>query len=313
MGRERRNSEVYGEILPKMKANSSQLNHRAIANLYVRILTEISLNRFQWVGLPEGIDHRFLETQLLYHGRAVFYYDRDFNRFMVGRAAHTGQTNVYDNPTSFRVNRVGMRPVTLSAKACVPIYSNYLRTPEIDVINIYANKLARIDRTIDINLMHQRHPFVISGNEEIRNSLANAFKQVTDGEFAIAVNSALDLNDSIQAFNTSIHPDQVMNNILAKQKIWNECMTMLGVNNANQDKRERLVADEVAANDEQIMATRGIGLNSRNDAAMLINNKWFEGENVIRCVWGPVPAVTSLGEPDDQPEPAIGPVDTGEV
>ena len=49
------------------------------------------------------------------------------------------------------------------------------------------------------------------------------------------------------------------------------------------------------------MANRGVGLNSRSDACALINAKWGLA---VECVWGPVPATVSLGEPGDQVQAA---------
>ena len=48
--------------------------------------------------------------------------------------------------------------------------------------------------------------------------------------------------------------------------------TFLGINNANQDKRERLVASEVDANDEQVEQARFNMLDARLDACKLIND-----------------------------------------
>lgn len=296
MARTKRNSQVYRGTVDPMKQNRSTLAHGVVARMYQRVLTEIMVNRFTWNGLPEGIDHRFLEMRLMYDGNCVFYYDTDFDRYMIGRAAMTGQPNVYDNPTSFTITRIGMPSVTLSAKACVPIFANYMRVPDTDIIDVFSNKLAHIDRTIDINLINQRRPVVFSGTEEQRLSAMNAWKQLKDGEPFFVANSEMNPLAQMQAFNLEIKDTSTLNLILAKQKIWNECMTLLGVNNANQDKKERLVADEVSANNEQVMVNRGIGLNARNDACQMINAKW--GLN-MSCEWGPVPVTTSLGEPGE--------------
>jgi hypothetical protein len=71
-----------------------------------------------------------------------------------------------------------------------------------------------------------------------------------------------------------IDKEVVLNLQIAKSKIWNETMTLLGINNANQEKRERLVADEVSANDSQIMAVRNSSLSARQYAVELINKKY---------------------------------------
>ena len=51
-------------------------------------------------------------------------------------------------------------------------------------------------------------------------------------------------------------------------------MTFLGINNANQDKKERLVVAEVSANDSEIMMARKIALDSRQLACEQINKKY---------------------------------------
>ena len=51
----------------------------------------------------------------------------------------------------------------------------------------------------------------------------------------------------------------------------NEALTFLGINNANTDKKERLITDEVKANDEQLYVARQVMLNARKQACEEIN------------------------------------------
>ena len=58
---------------------------------------------------------------------------------------------------------------------------------------------------------------------------------------------------------------------IQKHQLWNEVMTFLGVNNANQDKKERLVDDEVQANNEQVKICLDVMLKARQSACSEIN------------------------------------------
>ena len=63
-----------------------------------------------------------------------------------------------------------------------------------------------------------------------------------------------------------------------KHQIWNEALTFCGIENSNQDKKERLVADEVGSNYGNIEAQRNVMLNARRQAADKINRMF--GTNI---------------------------------
>lgn len=241
--------------------------------MYFRVISELALNRFAWDNLPEGVTSRFIELTLLTQGLCVFYFDPRYDRFMALRATGSGPVNMYDNPTEFRVYGNGTHvPVTLNPRECVPIWCNMMRVPDMDIVQVFSGKLASIDRTIDINLMQQRRPFIASVPESKRLTIINALKSIADGDMAVLGNDTFDMTTEIKTFDTQINPQLVPNTQLSKQKIWNECLTLLGINNANQDKRERLVADEVQANNEHVEAARYSGLVARQEACDAINS-----------------------------------------
>lgn len=65
---------------------------------------------------------------------------------------------------------------------------------------------------------------------------------------------------------------------IEKNRIWNEAMLFLGINNNNMDKKERQISDEVNSNLEQISMSRQIGLNARRQGAKEINRMF--GTNI---------------------------------
>ena len=257
--------------------------------MYMRVLTEYATNRFKWDGLPEEIDRRFLEYELFRHALVVFFHEdedsnprkdmKHFDRYFALRGSGRGAWNMYDNPTSFTVtgnNMSAYLPRKLDGKHCVPIWANTMRVPDWDLVLLQATKLADIERTIEINLMAMRKPFVFGVNDNTKLSFENMWRKVQEGEPAVFVTEDMNgrVDDQAKLFDMRIDKDLVLNLQIAKAKIWNETMTFLGINNSNQDKRERLVADEVAANDQQISAARNSAMGARKYAVEQINRRY---------------------------------------
>lgn len=256
-------------------ANEVQLTER----MYMRIITELACNRFEWKGLPPDIDPRFLERTLFRGALSVFFeassklYGKD--RFFALQGSPNGRQDPYDNPLSFHVYGNSFLNMTIKANKCVPIWANYLREPDWDIVCLYASKLAQIDRTISIASLNMRNTNVVFVDEDTQLSVQNLLKARDNGDMNVLVkkNGAIEPGD-IVAIDMKVHPDTLPKLQIAKNKMWNECMTLMGINNANQDKAERLVADEVAANDQQVEATRRIALNARQQAVEKINRKY---------------------------------------
>ena len=59
-----------------------------------------------------------------------------------------------------------------------------------------------------------------------------------------------------------------------KHQIWNEALTYLGIDNANTDKKERLITDEVESNNELINYYINCFYKTRKEACDLINKKY---------------------------------------
>lgn len=271
-------SNTYGSTsngsysLDQYRTNSARDRKALAENMYFRILSELSANRFKWTGLPPTVDARFLELTLYRSALSVFFKHDKFG-FLALPASGSGDFNMYNTPTSYTVTGNRFVSQKVLAKDCVPIWANALRIPETDTVLLYATRLAELDMTIEINARQMRRTYVVFAEENQRLSYENIMRQHDEGTPAIFGTQYLDLA-KIQVFPSAPNENAVLNLQVAKSKVWNECMTMLGINNANQDKRERLVAAEVGANDEQVDSTRDVSLRARQEAARRINQRF---------------------------------------
>lgn len=275
---------LYGDA-KYYRINPAVNRTATIQRMYVRVLTELAANRFKWLGLPDSVDPRFLEMTLFYRALSVFFYDDDYNAYLALRGGGVGNVNMYDNPVRFFVEGNMYQNKTLMAvpwsdshgnrfKAqCVPIWSNYMRTPDIDIVLIYASKLAELDVTIEINSKNMRSTKVLVSDENSRLSMQNINRQIDEGQPVLHVTNQA-IIDNVVAFDLGIDPNSVEKLHILRTRLWNECMGLLGIDNANQDKKERLVADEVAANDEQVNMAKAVNLNSRQYACEGINKRY---------------------------------------
>ncbi len=276
-------NEIYSPWLRGGLTNNPANNRMAIRErMYRRILTEMSVARFKWIGLPSSIDERFLELMLFRNGLVAWYFDHEITaRHYALRATAAGPLNMYDNPVGYRVygnaTFTGKNLTTDPTRPdfCVPIWSNALRTPDNDIVMLYAADLADMDTTIRINSRNARRSKVVVADENARLSATNINNQIDSGEPTIFLNSAgRDLLNNFTAVDLGVHPDSIEKLQIARGRLWNEVMGLLGLNFANQDKRERMVVDEVNANDEQVSNMRAVALNQRKKAAREINRQW---------------------------------------
>lgn len=269
------------QIMGKLEYASNPTRNRVmlLTRFYLNHLTQMAANRFTWTGLPKEVDVRFLEMTLLQRGLCVFFEEKEkYNQFLVMRAGQLGELNIYDNPSTYTVQGgTGNLYLsqTLDQEDCVPIWSNYLRTAEFPNLQLWATRLADADRTIEIAVRNARQTKLVSVPEAQRHSAVQVLQQMAEGvETVMGTEELSQIAKSIETIDLESHPSKLMNLLISKGKIWNEIMTFMGVNNSNQDKKERLVSDEVAANDEQIDLVKEMFLSTRRKAAEDISEKF---------------------------------------
>ena len=260
--------EIYKKTIKGKMDVTDFLNAYTQADYLFR-LKEYAINCFEWINLPDTVDARFIENELFDKGRINFFKDKTLG-YLCLPVNESGPINIYNEPTKKYIYASdGFRRVRNISNS-VTVYNNFLKTPTFTTVNLYAIRLAEVQRTIDTNMLAQKTPVTIICPENERLAFKNIYKQITGNKPVIWGTSELNL-DNYKVLNTSA-PYVVDKLTLYKHDLWNEVMTFLGVNNANQDKKERLVESEVGANDEQIEQARFNMLDARKLACKKIND-----------------------------------------
>ena len=255
----------------RKKWPSAYLNNTTYIDFYNQ-LKELALNVFKYENLPDSIDKRFIELYLFEKGYILYFNDPIIGDLCLP-CTIGGPLDVYNYPINRKAYASNGYQAYRSNKDSVLIYNNYLHTPTELTIRLYALRLYEIQRAIDVNVKGQKTPKMILSSEGQRLTMKNLYMQYDGNEPFIFGDKNLDLS-TINVMDTS-SPYVADKLITLKHQIWNEALTFLGIENSNQDKKERLVADEVASNYGNVEAQRNVMLNSRQDAIEKIN-KMFD-------------------------------------
>lgn len=256
------------EIL-NIKNYSKQLNNITFTDYYYK-LKMLATAMFEWEGLPSWMDEKWIENFLFNEGECMIFEDED-RGLMVTQCCTNGQVNTYNEPTV--LSPVGIDVPShksfVVGQECVHIKNNDFSIPTSFFIKQFAYRLAEISRTIDVNVKAQKTPVLIVSSEKQKLTMKNVYNQWDENTPVIFGDKNLD-TDLIKVLKTDA-PVVFPQLQAQKQNVWNECLTFLGINNANTEKRERLITGEVEANDVHIDLSADCFLKARQRAVEQIN------------------------------------------
>lgn len=240
--------------------------------IYYTYLQMLSLNMFKYKDLPESINTFYLEYVLQTRGYIGFYDDERLG-LICSEITLGGKLNHYQMPTEYHtVSTSPLVKKNLSSEECVVMKNSPLYVGIFPYLNFFAKKLALTSRTMDQNLRMQWTPYIITGDKRMLQQFKVFIKKILQGVQTIFTSKGFRTEDvNVLQTNAPFIADELHG---MKQAILRECMTLLGIENANMDKKERLVSDEVNANNQQVIASRNIWLSERKKAIEELNKKF---------------------------------------
>lgn len=283
---------------------SAVMNNATYTQYYNRLI-ELSIAMFEWTGLPDTIDPRFLELTLFKYGQAVFFEDEVMGYLALTNAVQGG-FDVYGYPVASRAySPYNNYQKNLTLDDSVIIYNNYLRTSSSLDVEVFAKRLYNLDRVIDVNANAQKTPVLIKCAETQRLTMKNLYKEFDGNSPVIFGDNGLnDANFTVLSTEAPYVADKIYQ---LKTQIWNEALTYLGISNINVQKKERLIEDEISRNMGGVIASRYSRLNARQNACEKINkmfglNVWCEYRDDYREL---DEELEDVNEDDDEQEPEV--------
>lgn len=122
------------------------------------------------------------------------------------------------------------------------------------LIDIYAQKLASLDAGIEVNVLNSKLAYVAEAESKAQAStIKTLFDRITEGEPMVCYRKDSLSGQPLNLLFNNLKQNFIVNDMQdAKRSVINEFLTMLGVNNANTDKKERLITSEVASNSQEL-------------------------------------------------------------
>ena len=148
----------------------------------------------------------------------------------------------------------------------------------LDLVGHYAEQMALASQSVSVNLLNSKLSYVFTAKTKaLAESLKKMYDQIASGEPAVVIDSRLknaaDGEETWKAFEQNVGGNYIVTNLLADlRKIEAMFDTEIGIPNANTDKRERLIQDEVNANNIETYSKCALWLENLQDACKRVND-----------------------------------------
>ena len=176
----------------------------------------------------------------------------------------------------------------------------------LDLVGHYAEQMALASQSVSVNLLNSKLSYVFTAKTKaLAESLKKMYDQIASGEPAVVIDSRLknaaDGEETWKAFEQNVGGNYIVTNLLADlRKIESMFDTEIGIPNANTDKRERLIQDEVNANNIETYSKCAMWLENLQDACKKVNDMFGLS---IAVRWRKIPEMGGASD-DGNIEPA---------
>lgn len=259
---------MYDYVNAEVSQHSPSTVHTKNTELqrfFARYLLQKAMSVFKW-DLPETWDRDYF-LYVLYGIGYIAVINTDKYGVIPQQCGLEGYNIFYQPKRALVTNPLlrGLRRLEIGTQCTLiklqPDYGSVM-----DLVGFYADMMALTAETAGVNLVNSRLSYVFFGkNKNTAESQKKLFDRVASGEPATFVDTALyDVqsgNPSWIPFQQNVGQNYIAGDALADLRKWEMMFdTDVGIPNANTDKKERLISDEVNANNVEVTSKADLWL-----------------------------------------------------
>lgn len=248
----------------------------ALVNYYSRYLLQKLISVYQWEGIPDHWAENYFQYVLFCYGHVGIINTDKYG--VIPQECGLGGFNVFYQPRYITVANPllqGLKqPVIGEECEVIKMMPDY--GSPMDIISTYADLLALCLETAGTNLLNSKLAYVFTaGSKSMAESFKKLYDNIASGEPAAFLDKELYNEDGTRnwdAFSQNLGQNYITDKILADMKnIEDQFNTMIGIPNANTQKKERLITDEVNANNVDTFSRAALWLETMQRDCLKVN------------------------------------------
>lgn len=266
-------NRIYSQFAP----STIHTKDTQLFRYYQRYLFQKLMSVFEFKNLPENWAQNYFYIVLFAYGFIAVTKIDDLIGVVPQNCSFSGMDLFYQPKEVLIANPAFNGPIVRSIGIdCEVIKMMPDYDSAMDIVNFYADMLSLSAETAATNTLNSKLSYVMfAQNKATAEGMKKLFDRVASGEPAVVIDKNL-LNDdgspSWDTFAQDLKSNYIAGDILEDMKYWEDRFnTDIGIPNANTYKKERMVVDEVNANDIDTKSKSNLWLATLKESLSKVN------------------------------------------
>lgn len=298
--------EFINQYNSVVSPSTVHVKNTGLARFFKRYLLQEAISRYDFT-LPEHWDFNYFTTVLFVIG-FIFTFDKEPAFGLIPQHGFIGGRTVQYQPYYATVsnprfkNQGSYRLIIGEDTTCIKLQPDYCGL--YDIVDYYGDLMALTAETVGVNILNSKLSFVFAAkNKAASSSFKDLYDNFASGEPASFVDK--NLFDEEGRLTVDLLLQNVGQNFIADRLldclgvIRNKFLTDIGIPNANTDKRERLISDEVNANNFETASKATVWLTMMKKGFSEARDMYGLNVSELSVDWSKSPDFAKLGGDTD--------------